>query len=88
MKHYAQVLPEHFESAVNGAREKAAQNPAQKVAARGVICVAASRTTKNSDDAKAVENKLFRAEKEENEQAKNRGDTIRTCDLYVPNVAL
>ncbi len=84
MKHYAQVLPEHFESAVNGAIEKAAQ----KVAARSVFCVAASRTTKNSDDAKALENNLFRAEKEENEQAKNRGDTIRTCDLYVPNVAL
>ena len=43
---------------------------------------------KISHNAKAVENKLFRAEKEENEQAKNRGDTIRTCDLYVPNVAL
>ncbi len=84
MKHYAQVLPEHFESAVNGAREKVAQ----KVAARSVFCVAASRTTKNSDDAKALENNLFRAEKEENVQAKNRGDTIRTCDLYVPNVAL
>ncbi len=88
MKHYAQVLPEHFESAVNGDREKAAHFPAQQVAAEGVFHVAASRTTKNSDDENALENKAFQAVEENNEETKNRGDTIRTCGLYVPNVAL
>ena len=88
MKHYAQVLPEHFESAVNGDREKAAHFAAQQVAAGGVFRVAASRTTKNSDDENALEKKAFQAVEENNEETKNRGDTIRTCGLYVPNVAL
>ena len=83
-----EALPEHFESAVNGDREKAAHFAAQQVAAGGVFHVAASRTTKNSDDENALENKAFQAVEENNEETKNRGDTIRTCGLYVPNVAL
>ncbi len=87
MKHYAQVLPEHFESAVNGDREKAAHFPAQQVAAEGEFHVAASRTTKNSDDENALENKAFQAVEENNEETKNRGGEIRTPDLLVPNQA-
>ena len=86
MKHYAQVLPEHFESAVNGDREKAAHFPAQQVAAEGEFHVAASRTTKNSDDENALENKAFQAVEENNEETKNRGDTIRIHSVLSGNI--
>ncbi len=87
MKHYAQVLPEHFESVVNGAKENPAQNPAQQVSAKTILGVAGSRTAKFEADENTHENNCFQAKTEDAEETKNRGGEIRTPDLLVPNQA-